>query len=473
MEQELSISLRSLRGEAPANSDRLLLSDFNLLVQGAVMNRRTFLKTTAAGLAVGVGSAPAIGQPSGSGDRVRLGFIGTGRMGRSNLRYALATERTEVVALCDVYRPNLDLALEQVDGQAATYVDFRELLERSDVDAVVVSTPDHWHAAQTVMACHAGKDVFVEKPLATTVAEGRRMVDVARETGRVVQVGTMQRSAEHFERAAMIVRSGELGKISFVRCWNTSNQYPDGIGSPRDSAPPSDLDWDLWLGPAEERPFNWNRFGVNDDTFSTFRWFWDYAGGMLTDWGVHLIDIVLWAMNAGAPNVVTASGGKFHVQDNRDTPDTLQATYEFDDWVMTYTNQICNGRGFHERGYGILFHGTNGSLFVDRGGYELLPEYDRDDDDIETRPRTAPRRARSISSGNLAHHHNWLDCIETRERPICDVEIGHLSSVPPHLGNIAYRTGSRLVWDGQRERCIGNDAANELLMREYRRPWVL
>ena len=445
------------------------------------MNRRTFLKSTAAaGLAGSVGSAvaPAAAQARGANDRIRLGFIGTGRMGRSNLRHALATERTQVVALSEVYEPNVAKALELAEEEGVSRLpdvhhDFRELLDRQDVDGVVISTPDHWHAAQTIMACQAGKDVFVEKPLATSIGEGRRMVEVARETGRVVQVGTMQRSAEHFERAAMIVRSGELGKISFVRCWNTGNEYPEGIGSPHDTAPPKDLDWDLWLGPAPERPFNWNRFGVNDDTFSTFRWFWDYAGGMLTDWGVHLIDIVLWAMDESAPRVVTAAGGKYFIQDNRDTPDTLQATFEMSDWVLTYTNQICNGYGFHDRGYGILFHGSNGTLFVDRSRYELVPEYDREADGIESRPRTAPRIARSTSGGNREHHDDWLDCMESRQRPTCDVEIGHLSAALPHLGNIAYRTGARIEWDAAKERCIGNDEANRLLSREYRKPWAL
>ncbi len=442
------------------------------------MNRRTFLKTTAAaGMVAGTGTAqgaaPAVGAVQGANDRIRLGFIGTGRMGRSNLYHALATERTEVVALSDVYQPNLAEALERVDTKPDTHRDFREILQRSDIDAVVISTPDHWHAAQTIMACEAGKDVFVEKPLATSVVEGRKMVEAARRTGQIVQVGTMQRSAEHFERAAMIVRSGELGKITFVRCWNTGNEYPEGIGNPPDTEPPDDLDWDLWLGPAPERPFNWSRFGVSDQWFSTFRWFWDYAGGMLTDWGVHLMDIVLWAMDEASPNVVTASGGKYFIQDNRETPDTIQATYEFDDWLMTYTNQICNSRGFGDSDYGILFHGTNGTLFVDRRGYELVPEYDREKEDIESRPRVAPRRGRSTSGGNREHHDNWLDCIASRKLPTCDVEIGHLSSVLPHLGNIAYQTGSRLVWDGVKERFEKNDEANAMLGREYRAPWKL
>lgn len=441
------------------------------------VDRRDFLKTTtliAGSLATGLGAAPAVGQVQGANDRIRLGYIGTGRMGRSNLYQSLATGRTEIAALCDVFEPSLAKALA-MDGLARpdTYVDFRRILDRSDIDAVVISTPDHWHAAQTVMACDAGKDVFVEKPIATSIAEGRAMVNAARRTGRVVQTGTMQRSAIHFQRAVEIVRAGTLGKISFVRCWNTGNEYPAGYGNPADSSPPSGLDWDLWLGPAPARPFNANRFGISDDYFSTFRYFWDYAGGMLTDWGIHLMDIVLWAMEAGAPKRVTTAGGKFFLTDNRDTPDTLQSTFEYDNWVMTYTNQACNGHGFEDRGYGILFYGTDGTLFVDRGGYELMPEYQQDIEGLDSRPKTEAIRGRSTSGGNREHHDNWLDCLTTRQHPISDIEIGHESAVLPHLGNIAYRTGTAIDWDAESEKCLNNDDANALIGRAYRSPWTL
>ncbi len=452
------------------------------------MNRRTFLKGSAAALATGVGSGsasalrphPAKARVQGANDRVRLGYIGTGRMGRSNMRAQLATGRSEIVALCEVYQPNLAKTLEYLEQEhpevttPQSYTDFRHLLDRQDIDAVVISTPDHWHAAQTVMACQAGKDVYVEKPLATSVVEGRRMVQVARETGRIVQVGTMQRSAEHFQRAVEIVRSGVLGKISFVRTWNMSNEYPDGFGPSVGGPPPADLDWEMWLGPAPKVAFDSNRFGVADDRFSTFRYFWDYAGGMLTDWGVHLIDIVLWAMQEDAPRSVNTAGGKYAITDNRETPDTLLTTFEFDDWVLTYTNQVLNGFGFADRGYGILFHGTDATLFVDRSGYELTPEYEREEDEeIESRPRTPSIKGRSTSGGNVEHHENWLDCLASREEPICDVDIGHRSTVLPHLGNIAYRTRSCIEWDASTERCGDNAAANQLLGRPYRAPWTL
>ena len=229
----------------------------------------------------------------------------------------------------------------------------------------------------TVMACQAGKDVYVEKPTSVAIGEGRRMVEAARKYSRIVQVGTQQRSATHFQKAVELVRSGRLGQISMVRCWNVGNTAPEGIGNPPDSDPPADLDWDFWLGPAPKVPFNPNRFGVFPDVWSYFRYFWDYAGGMMTDWGVHLIDIVQWAMNVDAPQSVSTAGGKFALTDNRDTPDTILATYRYPGFIMTYENRSANGRQINAHGYGIEFYGTNGTLFVDRSGYDLAPEQQR------------------------------------------------------------------------------------------------
>jgi len=436
-------------------------------------NRRDFLKsvTLTAGITSAAVSAPAISRAKGANDRIQLGFIGTGRMGLGNISTQKDTKQVDIVAVCDVYEPNLKKALDMTEGKAQAYKDFRKLLERKDIDAVVISTPDHWHALQTTLACEAGKDVFVEKPSSLTVGEGRRMVEVARRTNRVVQVGTMQRSAEHFQDAVDIVRSGILGKISFVRTWNVGNEYPNGIGNPPDSEPPKELDWDLWLGPAPMRPFNQNRFGVAEDRWSTFRYFWDYAGGMLTDWGVHLIDIVIWAMKVDSPKFVSASGGKYFVTDNRDTPDTLQVQYDFDDWILTYTNQACNSRGFDKRSYGILFYGSDASLFVDRSRYELIPEYERRGD--ESVAKRVPLSRESRSSGNKEHALNFLECIKTREKPICDIEIGHRSTSLPLLGNIALWTKQRLQWDGVKEKFVNNPEADKHLMREYRKPWAL
>src|SRR5690606_4589479 len=290
----------------------------------------------------------------------------------------LRLDDVDIVAVCDVYAPNLDegtkLVLDRRGTAPRQVTDFRQILDDTAIDAVIIGTPDHWHALQTVMACQAGKDVYVEKPTSVAIAEGRKMVEAARKYKRIVQVGTQQRSAAHFQQAVTLVRSGIIGTVTAVRCWNVSNQAPEGIGNPPDSDPPEGLDWDMWLGPAPKRPFNPNRFGVYPNVFSYFRYFWDYAGGMMTDWGVHLIDIVQWAMDVDAPLAVSAVGGKFCLTDNRETPDTLIASCQYPGFVMTYENRTCNAREINGHGYGIEFYGSDGTLFVGRGGFEIVPE---------------------------------------------------------------------------------------------------
>ena len=429
--------------------------------------RRTFLKSAGAGAAFT--TSLFTGRLAGANDKIRVGFIGLGRMGRSSLRFCLDMPECEVVALCDVYRPNLELGAKMVPA-AKIYKDFRDLIAARDIDAVCISTPDHWHAYMAVEACKAGKDVYVEKPISVTIEEGRMMVQAARKHNRVVQVGLQQRSGVHFARAREIVRSGMLGKISFVRTWNYGNDYPEGIGNPPDSEPPADLDWDMWLGPAPQVPFNRNRFGVHPEQFSYFRWFWDYAGGMVGDWAVHLVDIVLWAMDATGPNVITASGGKFYLQDNRDTPDTIQVTWEFPNWLCVYENRMLNGQSMFKQGYGILFHGTEGTLFVDRSRYELIPERRRRGDEMVA--RTEALEGANSNNHNAAHWQDFVASIRTRQRPVSDIEQGHRSTAMALLGNVALRSRQRVDWDPVGE-TTGNKEAQPFLKREYRRPWKL
>lgn len=434
-------------------------------------SRRNFLKTLTAGtagLTLGL-SARSYGNIPGANERIRVGMIGIGRQGRGLMDNVMSESDAEVVALCDVYEPNLEFASSQVK-EADTYTDFRKVLDRDDIDAVVIATPDHWHGLNTIMACQAGKDVYVEKPLSRYIEEGRKMVEAARANDRVVQTGTMQRSGRIFQEAAEIIRSGQLGPISFVRTWNYGNAYPDGIGSPENESPPEGLDWEMWLGPAQKRPFNINRFGVvlNDkleyQRWASFRWFWDYAGGMMTDWGVHLLDIVNWVMEEKAPQSVSSVGGKFHIRDNRETPDTLSATYQYSDFVCTYENRINNGKPMDGNGYGIMFHGTEGTLFVNRGLLSLTPEPGSKLESLNM----------EVEEDMTAKHvRNFLDCVKSRNRPICDVEIGHHSTVTAHLGNIALRTEERIEWDSEREQAANSQKANRLVKGFYRKPWTI
>jgi predicted dehydrogenase len=437
--------------------------------------RRDFLRqgTLAALAGAGLKSAPAFAQGSSAStvspnDRVSVGFIGMGRMGQSNLKTFLKHPEVEVAAVCDVYGPNLAAAGRIAGAQAKALKDFRRLLEMKEIQAVVVASPDHWHALHTILACQAGKDVYVEKPVSVYLEEGRRMVQAARRYNRIVQVGTQQRSGLHFQKAVELIQSGAIGKVSFIRTWNYGNSFPEGIGHPPDGDPPPDLDWDLWLGPAPKVPFNANRFGVHPERFSSFRWFWDYAGGMMTDWGVHLLDIVQWAMEVEGPSEISAQGGKLYLQDNRETPDTLQVTYQYPGFVCVYENRECNAAQLNGHGYGICFHGSLGTMFLDRAGFEIIPEKTS-----KGANRCEPAAEKSSNNHNLAHSRNFLDSIKSRQLPICDIEIGHRSTSAAQLGNIAYRTKRHLRWDPRTEKLQRNNQASKLLSAKYRKPWKL
>ena len=433
------------------------------------LRRRDFIKAGTAGVAVVAASRRVSGASVATNDQIGLGVIGIGRQGLYNMKKFQEFPDVRVLAVCDVYEPHLSKAKEASGTEG--YRDFRKVLDRQDIDAVLISSPDHWHPLMTVMACQSGKDVYVEKPISVAVREGRKMVEAARRYGRVVQVGTMQRSGRHFQEAVKLIQRGDLGKISSVRTWNFGNASPDGIGAPADTDPPENLDWDMWLGPAPAVPFNANRFGVGPDRWSTFRMFWDYAGGMMTDWGVHLLDIVQWAMKADAPKTVSANGRKFILTDNRDTPDTLNALYEYEDFICTYENRECNSEGINGHGYGIEFYGSEGTMFLDRSGFRVGPQKRGRGDRAVSRMYSM--EFDDINDSNYDHVADFLSCMRSRKEPISDIEIGHRSTTTCLLANVSIRTGHKLVWDGNSETVAGDPEAGRLLDREYREPWKL
>src|SRR5215471_17795928 len=270
------------------------------------------------------------GRVKGANDRIALGFIGVGAMGSGNLGFALRIQEAQPVAVCDVYRPHLEragAAAQKAGVRLKAIEDFHDIIADKTIDAVCISTPDHWHAYMCVEACKAGKDVFVEKPASVYVAEGQKMVQAARKYQRVVQAGTMQRSGGFFQKAAEFVKSGIIGDVTFCHTFQSGSTSREGHGNPPDSDPPPGLDWDMWLGPAPKVPFNLNRWGVKSASFPTFRYFWDYAGGAMTDWGVHLIDPLHQCFNEAMPVAVSAQGDKLYVRDNLETPDTMLATF--------------------------------------------------------------------------------------------------------------------------------------------------
>ena len=428
----------------------------------ATGRRRDFLK--AAGAAVAGAAAPQRGWSAN--DRIALGFIGMGVMGTENLQAAMEQPGVAVAAVCDVYQPHLERAgavARRKGHQPRELADFRALLADSSIDAVCISTPDHWHPYMTVEACKAGKDVYVEKPACVAIHEGLAMVAAARKYNRVVQGGTWQRSGEHFQKACQMVRDGTLGKVAFCRTWIYNNMPREGIGNPPDGDPPPGLDWSLWLGPAPARRFNPNRFGVYPDKYSYFRYYWDYAGGHLTDSGVHMLDVVHMALGDPMPRAAGAFGGKFWLTDDTETPDTLQVSYEYPGCLVSWEHR-CNNTGAQTaRLMGVTFHGERGTLYVDRRNWVLTPE-----------PGSGlePERMDRVTDPHPLHWVNFLDCVRSRQRPNSDIENCFRSSAACILGNLSYRTALRLDWDDEYH-VTRQPAVNHMLNRPPGGQWEL
>lgn len=443
------------------------------------IDRRQFQQ---AALAAGAATLASQAVAANANERVRVGFIGLGNRGDQVLTSFLAQPDVDVVALCDVYEPYLAAAKTRVGQRAKTYRDFRHLLEQPDVDAVVICTPDHWHALQFIAACQAGKDVYVEKPLSLTIGEGQRMVAVAQETGRVTQTGTQRRSSPIAQEAVRLIREGAIGKVTVARCCHVVNESPMGIGHPADGDPPSELDWDLWLGPAPRVAFNPNR------CLYKFRWFWDYSGGQLTNMGTHYLDVIQWALGHDAPQTVAAIGGNYAVDDNREVPDTLEVLWRYPgNTLVSFSQYNANASPMNIRDADLEFRGTQGTLFVTASGLEIVPEkvrtqdvpaqnpLEREQNRVQGHAVQPARKELRVAGGvdqNL-HTRNFVDCVKSRQPTNCPVSVGHRSTSATLLGNIAYRVGRQLNWDAQAERVVADDEANRLLTYEYRSPWRL
>jgi predicted dehydrogenase len=444
------------------------------------MNRRTFTKTAAALGAMAV--LPASARPRGSNERVRLGIIGVGNRGDQLLDAFLPHSDAEIVALCDLYQPYLEAAQKKVGGKAQVQSDYRKLIDQKDIDAVVIATPDHWHALQFVEACRANKDVYVEKPLSLTIGEGRKMVAVAEETQRVTQVGLMRRSAAYIQEAVQLIREGAIGKVTVAKCYHIRNESPIGIGNPKDTDPPAGFDWNLWLGPAPKVAFNSNR------CLYKFRWFWDYSGGQLTNFGTHYLDVIQWALGQNAPKSVFALGGKFAIEDNREIPDTMEAVWEYDGAIATFSQYNANNSPPNPGGWEMEFRGTKGTLFLGDGpGYQIIPEkirtkelpalsplYRKENGEQSRAVRAAREPQSKKGNSNTADHaRNFLDCVKSRKATNCPVEVGHRSTTATLLARISFMRGHNLTWDAKAERVTNDEEANKLLTYQYREPWKL
>lgn len=444
--------------------------------------RRQFTRTMIlAGAATTALSASRI---FGANERIRLGFIGVGNRGDQVLDAFLKHSDCEVTALCDLSQAYMDFSAKKIGGTPKMFKDYRQLLELKDIDAVVINTPDHWHALQTIHACQAGKDVYVEKPLSLAVAEGRKMVDAVKKYQRVCQVGIHRRSIPVCREAADFVRSGGLGTVTSARAFHIQNEWPNGIGNPLDEQPPTYLDWDAWLGPAPKKPYNKNR------TFYRFRWFYDYSGGQVTNFGVHYIDFIHWCLGQNAPLSVAALGGKpAKMNDNREIPDTLQAMWTYPGNVLVTFSQLNATAGQYSLpGCEVEIRGTKGTLYLFGNGYEVHPERISEDEfparspinraaDSQyrknARPLIEPRTVRDRgTSETVSHARNFLDCIKTRGTCNCDIETGHRSTSATLLANIALKTRLLLDWDSKKE-VTNHQDANKLLSYKYRAPYKL
>jgi len=427
----------------------------------ARVTRRSFLKSAAAGgtflgLSAATYRAAVLAQDKPS-ESVRIGCVGVGNQGKPNMNAV----RKNVVAVCDVDKDRVAAAardLEKNGVKADTFGDYRKLLERKDVDAVLISTPDHWHALNVIDACKAGKDVYCEKPLTLVVAEGRAMVKAARDNKRIVQTGSQQRSAKEFRQACELVRNGALGSLKQVKVGLPGPNWVDRAKMPvADSDPPAALDYELWLGPAPERKYNANRVHY------LFRFFWDYSGGQQTNFGAHDLDIAQWGLGMDESGPVAVEGiATFHPQKWFETPETAKQTFTYANGVTV----LCSlGRG----GYpgGVTFEGEKGTIHVRRGAITVTLNGEKVAD-----PYKLPTGETKLYV-STNHHQNWLECVKTRKPPVCDVEIGHRSATVCHLGNIAIRTGRKITWDAAKEQIVGDKEANEMLSKPYRKPWAL
>ena len=428
------------------------------------LTRRDFLSTSTSALAAAtlLAQASTASAQVAPSEKIRLGFIGCGGIGMVDLKTFFLNPEVDCAVVCDVDDSHIANAVALVEGQRGhtpdTTKDFRRVIDRKDVDVVLVCTPDHWHALPAVYACQAGKDVYCEKPLGKTVEEGRAMREAMRDNKRVVQMGTQWRSGTHYREAVEFIQSGKIGKVRQVRAWAYLD-WLGGLENKPDGPVPEGVDYDMWLGPAPSRPFNPNRFHFN------FRWFWDYAGGLMTDWGVHLLNICLWAMGPEYPRNVYSSGGKRILAGNTETPDTQVAVYDFPSYTLIWEHQVQGGVGIGGRPHGSSFSGSEATVIIDDSGWEVIPEPKKNSVEAAKHPAGIDARP--------AHVRNFLDCVKSREAPVENLDLGFHVSTVAHLGNLALRTGSLVSWDSKEERIVGNEAAQKLAMCDYREPWSL
>ena len=433
-------------------------------------NRRSFIRKSSL-VSVGLGASllfpmellATMRKKVGANDQINVGLIGCNGMGFSDLTSMLKISEVNVLALCDVDESVLKKRTVQLEKAGIKkplwYRDYRNLLANKDIDVVIIGTPDHWHCLQLIDALTSGKDVYCEKPIANSIEEANIMLNFVNSSDRIVQIGQWQRSQPHFVDAINFVHSGKLGQIRLAKAWAYQG-WMNPIPVKPNTTTPEGVDYKMWLGPALNRDFNPNRFHFN------FRWFWDYAGGLMTDWGVHLIDYALYGMKAGAPKSVMALGGKFaYPNDASETPDTLQTVFEYDNFSLLWEHATGIDGGNYGRNHGIAFIGNNGTLVLDRNGWEVIAEKNR----MESLPIQ-----KNQGSGLDLHTKNFINAVKNREGGSLNapIQVGYDAALVSHMGNVAYKTGNKVHWDKVNKQ-FKSDAANAFIKAEYHNGWKL
>jgi predicted dehydrogenase len=434
------------------------------------MDRKKFIQQstllTGAGLLLpSLTSFRKASQKIGANDTLVIGAIGINGMGWSDTKALLNIPGVKLAAICDVDQNVIEKREAEMKAQGVrvkTFTDYRKLLEEKEIDAVVIGSPDHWHALMMIHACQAGKHVYVEKPIGNSVGECQAMVAAQEHYGTVVQVGQWQRSQQHFQDAVNYLATGVLGPIRTVKVWCYQGwMRPDPIVP--DSAPPKGVDYQRWLGPAPLKPFNSSRFHFH------FRWFWDYAGGLMTDWGVHLLDYALLGMKASLPKTIVGLGGKFAYPDlAEETPDTLTTLYEFDQFNLVWDSAMGIDNGSYGRDHGIAFIGNHGTLILNRGGWEVIEE--RQSENKVAKPLVKPS-----DNGLQKHAQNFVAAIRANDptKVNCSIQEGAHVATVAQMGNISYRSGEKLYWDATKNRFTDEAINKEYLMNTYHNGYSL
>lgn len=432
-------------------------------------SRRRFIRTaSAAAIAAPVimQSSMAAGKKIPASDKINLGIIGCGGLGNVSLNICSAQPGVVITAACDVWKERLDPVLEKFKGSCTGYTDFREMLQRKDLDAVIIATPAHWHAIMAIAAAEAGKDMYLQKPMTMHVGESLAVRNAVSRHNVICQIGTQIHAGENFRRVVELVRSGNLGRITTVRTFNVMNEAPNGIGSGYNTTNiPQGLNWDMWVGPARMQPFNPN---LVKDAF--YHGFWmDFSGGWTPGMAPHILDLPVWALDLGYPTEVSATGGRYIIKDDGDAYDNHEVLLRYPGLTITWMSSLTNSYGFDfargqepRRRLGVYFHGENGTLMADYEKHQILPEGNKMKG-MQTPPQSIPP--------SPGHELEWLECVRSRKQPSCNPGYHVRIDVPIALSTLSLKIGRSISFDPDNEKIAGDDEAIKLSVPEYRAPW--